>query len=70
VIRFRLFIAAMTAFVACLVILWAAFFNEKALGLATAMVPLLTAICTGLLTTEYLERRIMTKQEQPDGNTT
>jgi len=47
----------MTAVVACIVILWATFFAPKVLGLATAMVPLLTALCTGMLTTEYLERR-------------
>jgi len=57
VARARIFIALMTAVVACIVILWATFFAPKVLGLATAMVPLLTALCTGLLTTEYLERR-------------
>jgi hypothetical protein len=31
--------------------------DGRILGLATAMVPLLTALCTGLLTTEYLDRR-------------
>lgn len=55
--KLRIFIAGMTAVVACVVILWATFFDEKLLGLATAMVPLLTALCTGLLTTEYLDRR-------------
>jgi hypothetical protein len=49
VIKARVFIATMTAVVACVVILWATFFNPKLLGLATAMVPLLTALCTGLL---------------------
>jgi len=55
--RARIFIALLTAVVACIVILWATFVNDKVLGLATAMVPLLTALCTGMLTTEYLERR-------------
>jgi hypothetical protein len=51
-----------------MVILWATFFNPAVLGLATAMVPLLTALCTGMLTTEYLERRAAAKtQEQKDG---
>ena len=64
----RILIATMTAVVACVVILWATFFNQEILGLATAMVPLLTAVCTGLLTTEYLERRTTTKaQELGDG---
>jgi uncharacterized membrane protein YhiD involved in acid resistance len=57
--RVRIFIAVLVAVVACVVILWATFVDEKLLGLATAMVPLLTALCTGLLTTEYLERRAM-----------
>jgi hypothetical protein len=39
----------------------ATFVNQNLLGLATAMVPLLTALCTGLLTTEYLERRAHVK---------
>jgi hypothetical protein len=55
--RLRIFIAGMTAVVACVVILWATFIDKDLLGLATAMVPLLTALCTGLLTTEYLGRR-------------
>jgi hypothetical protein len=63
-IKARIFIATMTAVVACLVILWATFFNPKLLGLATAMVPLLTALCTGLLTTEYLERRAQLRQSE------
>lgn len=63
VVRARIFIALLTAVVACIVILWATFFNPEVLGLATAMVPLLTALCTGLLTTEYLERRAAAKQE-------
>lgn len=61
-IKTRVFVATMTAVVACVVILWATFFNPALLGLATAMVPLLTALCTGLLTTEYLERRAQTNQ--------
>jgi hypothetical protein len=61
-IKARIFIATMTAVVACVVILWATFFNSALLGLATAMVPLLTALCTGLLTTEYLERRAQMRQ--------
>jgi uncharacterized membrane protein YhiD involved in acid resistance len=60
--RARIFIALLTAVVACVVILWATFFNDKVLGLATAMVPLLTALCTGMLTTEYLERRAGAKR--------
>lgn len=56
-IKYRIFIATMTASVACVVILWATFVDPKLLGLATAMVPLLTALCTGLLATEYIERR-------------
>jgi uncharacterized membrane protein len=68
VVRARIFIALLTAVVACMVILWATFFNPAVLGLATAMVPLLTALCTGMLTTEYLERRAAAKtQEQKDG---
>jgi hypothetical protein len=68
VIKARVFIATMTAVVACVVILWATFFNPKLLGLATAMVPLLTALCTGLLTTEYLERRVQARQvEESNG---
>jgi antibiotic biosynthesis monooxygenase (ABM) superfamily enzyme len=68
VIKARVFIATMTAVVACVVILWATFFNPKLLGLATAMVPLLTALCTGLLTTEYLERRVQARKvEESNG---
>jgi cytochrome c oxidase assembly protein Cox11 len=63
VVRARIFIALMTAVVACVVILWATFVNTEILGLATAMVPLLTMLCTGLLTTEYLERRSQAKKE-------
>jgi hypothetical protein len=33
------------------------------IALMTAMVPLLTMLCTGLLTTEYLERRSQAKKE-------
>lgn len=55
--RLRIFIAGMTAVVSCIVILYATFVDGRILGLATAMVPLLTALCTGLLTTEYLDRR-------------
>lgn len=62
--QFRIFIATMTAVVACVVILWATFVDEKLLGLATAMVPLLTTLCTGLLTVEYLERRTVDKKQQ------
>jgi hypothetical protein len=40
VIKARVFIATMVAVVACVVILWATFFNPKLLGLATAMMPL------------------------------
>ena len=65
-IKARIFIATMTAIVACLVILWATFVNEKLLGLATAMVPLLTALCTGLLATEYLERRHPTSRDREE----
>jgi antibiotic biosynthesis monooxygenase (ABM) superfamily enzyme len=64
VIKARVFIATMVAVVACVVILWATFFNPKLLGLATAMIPLLTALCTGLLTTEYLERRATMRQKE------
>jgi uncharacterized membrane protein YhiD involved in acid resistance len=64
VVRARIFIALLTAVVACIVILWATFFNTELLGLATAMVPLLTALCTGMLTTEYLERRAQTRREE------
>jgi hypothetical protein len=67
--RLRIFIAGMTAVVACVVILWATFFDEKLLGLATAMVPLLTALCTGLLTTEYLDRRAQLEKTQEGGKT-
>ena len=59
----RIFIATMTAVVACVVILWATFIDRTLLPLATAMVPLLTALCTGLLATEYLERRAATKTD-------
>lgn len=64
VIKARVFIATMTAVVACVVILWATFFNPKLLGLATAMVPLLTALCTGLLSVEYLERRTQVRRNE------
>jgi cytochrome c oxidase assembly protein Cox11 len=64
VVRARIFIALLTAVVACVVILWATFVNTELLGLATAMVPLLTALCTGLLTTEYLERRAQVRQQE------
>lgn len=63
-VRARIFIALMIAVVACVVILWATFVNTEILGLATAMVPLLTALCTGMLTTEYLERRAKAREEQ------
>lgn len=63
-VRARIFIALMVAVVACVVILWATFVNEKILGLATTMVPLLTALCTGLLTTEYLERRAKSREDE------
>lgn len=59
--RVRIFVAVLVAVVACAVILMATFVNQDLLGLATAMVPLLTALCTGLLTTEYLERRAHVK---------
>jgi hypothetical protein len=61
VTKTRIFIATMTAIVACIVILWATFVDTKLLSLATAMVPLLTALCSGMLATEYLERRAETK---------
>jgi CHASE2 domain-containing sensor protein len=64
VIKARIFIASMTAVVACIVILYATFLDGRALTLATAMVPLLTALCTGLLTTEYLERRSAMQKEE------
>jgi hypothetical protein len=66
-IKFRVLIATMTAMVACVVILYATFFDTTRLGLATAMVPLLTALCTGLLTTEYLERRADTQKRETHG---
>lgn len=59
--RVRIFVAVLVAVVACVVILMATFVDQTLLGLATAMVPLLTALCTGLLTTEYLERRAHVK---------
>jgi hypothetical protein len=59
--RLRIFVAGLVAVVACAVILMATFVNQELLGLATAMVPLLTALCTGLLTTEYFERRAQVK---------
>lgn len=64
VIKARIRIASMIAVVACIVILYATFRDGKALTLATAMVPLLTALCTGLLTTEYLERRSALAKEE------
>lgn len=62
--RTRIFIATMTAIVACVVILMATFVDEKLLGLATAMVPLLTALCSGMLTIEYLERRSIAQNRE------
>lgn len=62
--RTRIFIATMTAIVACVVILMATFVDEKLLGLATAMVPLLTALCSGMLTIEYLERRSVAQNRE------
>jgi CHASE2 domain-containing sensor protein len=68
VIKARIFIASMTAVVACIVILYATFVDGRILTLATTMVPLLTALCTGLLTTEYLERRSALQKEERSGD--
>lgn len=66
VVRARIFIALLTAVVACVVILWATFVDPDVLGLATAMVPLLMALCTGMLTTEYLDRRMANQERSGD----
>lgn len=53
----RSFIAVLVAVVACTVILYATFFAPEVAAIAQGMVAVLTALITGLLASDYLDRR-------------